>query len=288
MEESFTTMTDFHVKSQDIIQSLPRTDDGVLYPMLALLAIKLSARHGIDYTPEKAAEELYDMEMVGGTEYMSKLSINGPIAPTFPRVSNFLPLKYSLKTFDRMYGAEGNLAFIAMRANGEGGDFLPISFWHYDKRPFPLTFPAFHTAHTLLYNKDLICDGKPVYLTEYLELADKNIDNENCVVVAFIGGEKGIPHNDFSPLASKKVVYLLLPADDEDDTNRARRVALKAFAEIHKTGNRNFEMLNPHTNERIPFEKLKAEAVEQGFMEADIVDNLNRQKMLNSYLPWPR
>ena len=285
MEETFIPMTDCHVESQDIIQSLPRTDDGVLYPMLALLAIKLNAMGGKYKTPELAAEELYDMEMVGGTEYMSKLSINGPIAPTFPRVSNFLPLKYSLKTFDHMYGAEGNLAFIAMRKDDDGGDFLPISFWHYDKRPFPLTFPAFHTAHTLLYNKDLICDGKPVYLTEYLELADKNINNENCVVVAFIGGEKGIPHNDFSPLASKKVVYLLLPADDEDDTKRAYRVALKAFAEIHKTGNRSFEVFDCETNTVIPTEQVKRDAIVRGLLEADEEDV---QDTLRSYLSWPK
>ena len=285
MKESFTTETDFNVKPQDIIQSLPRTDDDVLYPMLALLAIKLIAVHGYTYTPEMAAEELFDMEMVKGTEYMSALTINGPMAPTFPRVSNFLPLKYSLKNFDRMYGAKDNLALIAMRENDEGGKFLPVSFWSYAERPFPLTFPAFHTAHTLLYNKDLIREGVPVYLTEYLELADKNISNKNCVVVAFIGGEKGIPHNDFSPLASKKVVYLLLPADDEDDTKRAYRVALKAFAEIHKTGNRSFEVFDCKTHTVIPTEQVKRDAIARGLLEADEED---KQDTLRSYLPWPK
>ncbi|MBR6056650.1 MAG: AAA family ATPase [Victivallales bacterium] len=264
---------------------MPRTDDGVLYPMLALLAIKLSVIHGYNYTPEMAAEELYDMEMVGGTEYMSALSINGPMAPTFPRKSDFLPLKYSLKTFDFILGTKDNLALIAMRKNGEGGDFLPVSFWSYAKRPFPLTFPAFHTAHTLLYNKDLIREGKPVYLTEYLELADQNIGNENCVVVAFIGGEKGIPHNDFSPLASKKVVYLLLQADDEDDTKRAYRVVLKAFAEIHKTGNRSFEVFDCKTSTVIPTEQVKRDAIGRGLLEADEED---MQDTLRSYLPWPK
>lgn len=284
-EESITTMPAFQVKSQDIIQSLPRTADGVLYPLLALLAIKLTAMHGTNYTPEMAAEELSDIEMVGGTEYMSALSINGPMAPTFPRESAFLQQKYSLKISDLMYGAKNNLALIAMRENDKGGDFLPVSFWSCAKRPFPLTFPAFHTAHTLLYNKNLIRDGEQVYLTEYLELADKNIDNENCVVVAFIGGEKGIPHNDFSPLASKKVVYLLLPADDEDDTKRAYRVALKAFTEIHKTGNRSFEVFDCKTHTVIPTEQVKRDAIERGLLEADEED---MQDTLRSYLPWPK
>ena len=264
---------------------LQRSRDGILFPMLAVLALRLTQLHGRKYTIVMAAAEIYDLEFTEQHEYMAGLVMPTELwTRTLPFEMECLKSKYGLPTVQIYAGTSGNRPMFWM-VDADGNRVLPIAFYMSPLRAFPITFPVPQTKHLLLDNLDCIDRGIPVYLTEYPALCDEH-HNAPFALLGFFG-EKSIERIDFAPLAGKPVVYLEILADGETGHERAHRVALKAFARAYVQGNRNFKVLVWDTMTELPMEELRKEALERGYLE--LPETADRTMRLVDYLvKWPK
>ena len=259
---------------------LQRNKDGILFPMLALLALRLTKLHGKQYTIEMAAEEVYNLELASRPDFMSSLDMSlESWIPTVPQDTGMLNVKFGHDLM-RIGGRIGNYAAFWI-GNGDCTKLLPISFFKLPFRDFAITFPVPQTKKVMLDNLECLVFANPVvYLTEYSALC--LVHNKDSIALLGIWGEKMIPKDDFSPLAGKPCIYLEILADDDTNEERAHRVALKAFVRAYEQGVRNFTVLIWETCEVIPMDKLLREALEKGYLE-DASAN-DRNKRLDAYL----
>lgn len=274
-----------HAGVKESMIRLQRSTDGVLFPMLALFALRLTELHGKHYTIEMAAEEVYNLEFESRPDFMS--TIDMPLEhwmPTVPQDTGMLRMKYGQDLL-RISGRMGNYAAFCI-SDDDFKRILPLAFYKTSMRDFPITFAVPQTKHIPLDNLECLRHAEPVvYLTEYSALC--YCHNKDETALLGVWGEKMIPKVDFSPLAGRPCVYLEIPADDETNNERAHRVALKTFARAYEQGVRNFTVLVWDTGEEIPMDKLLREALEEGYLDESCGGE--GDKRLASYLDkWPK
>ncbi|MBQ7179391.1 MAG: AAA family ATPase, partial [Victivallales bacterium] len=276
------------IKSSKI--QLQRSQDGVLFPMLALLALRLTRLHRKKYTIEMAAEEVFNLELTSRPDFMAPIDMTVESwIPTVPQDTGMLRVKYGNdmkgNSVIGIGGLLGNYAAYWIH-NADCTRLLPLSFLKSPYRDFAITIPVPQTRKIALDNLECLIFANPVvYLTEYSALC--LVHNKDGFALLGIWGEKMIPRDDFSPLAGKPCVYLEILADNDTDYERAHRVALKAFARGYEQGVRNFTVQIWATGEVIPMDKLLREALEKGYLED--TDANDRNKRLDGYLDkWPK
>ena len=262
----------YQICTRDILAQFPRTQEGLILPMLGLYAIKLSAMHGIRYTVEMATDEIYHLGFVAEPDFSKDDSVFPvPLMPaeiwtqTTPVLNrDWLKLKYNASV-DSIQGKLKDVFFLSVK-NG-AGTLLPISFWRYAGRPFPITLPCPQTAHTPLYNLDRAYES-PLYMTEYPEVAEANAECDTPLG-SWFGGEELLKYADCTPTNGRKVIYLMLRSEGEDTIKRAYRVMLKMFVRAQQCGNRSFEALDWDNQKTIPYETLLSQAVEHGYLKIE-------------------
>ena len=265
---------------------LGRSRDGVLFPMLALFALRLEAIHGKPYSVEMAAEEVFDLEFASRPENLATLEMPPEIMVATTPICNeaLIKSKYGNIWLMLFMGREGNMASIWIY-NEDFTRMAPVSFYKTPLRPFPITFPSFQTRRHVMDNLDGIDSENPVLLVEFAVLGKTH--NKRPMVLHAILGEVMIPKIDFSPTAGKPCVFIEIRADEDADGERAHRVALKTFARAYEQGNRNFMVLVWDTGEEIPMDRLLREAMERGYLDDAVESDAGRR--LDGYLDkWPK
>ena len=270
---------------------LQRNEDGILFPMLALFAQRLSVLHEKHYTIEMAAEEVYDLELESRPDYMDTLHMpDESWVTTVPQATSTLMGKYGID-FAEYSGLLGNKAAVSI-VNDSWTRILPLSFYKFSMRDFAITFPMPQTSHVLLDNLDNLQFEGPVFLTEYSALCYAHNQgifcehNQGPFALCGIYGEKMIPKIVFSS-PGKTYIYLEILADEDKNYERAHRVALKTFTRAYEQGVRNFTVMIWPSGEIIPMDKLMREAVEKGYLEAPCQEE--RKQRLEGYLDnWPK
>ncbi len=282
------------VSPQDVLAHFPRTKEGDLLPMAGLYSIKLGALHHPNrhrYSVEGAVDEIYHLEFVAEPDFskgddsrlpspMMSTEIWTPVAPE--RSDDWLKYKYNAAVVDVIQGQRQDVFFMSIWG-GDTGTLLPISFWRRAGQAFPITLPCPQTVHTPLYNLDRAYEPV-VYLTEFPNVADAN---STCAIAlaSWFGGEANLKYADFTPLNGRKVTYLLLQAEEDENGDRAYRVMLKAFARAHQCGNRDFEALDWETQKVIPYDTILAQAVEHGYLKIE-GQSMDFKQLMASTLPW--
>ena len=268
------------------ILHIPRTNNGLLMPMLGLYALYLSSLHGKTYSVEAAVDEIYHLGLVKEPDFSDErmpspkmpLDTWSPTAPEYD--SKTLARKYNTTLIFQNEGKNHDSFSIGIL--DQDGNYIPVSFWKCANCAIPITLPCPQTQQTPIFKLSRT-EESPIYLSEFINLAV--INNTYTLVVSWYGGENNLKYADFTPLNGKKVIYLVIRADDESD-ERAYRVMLKAFARAYKCGNRSFEALIWDTQETIPYATLLSQAVERGYLEVANVQ-ANLKMLMASSLPWP-
>lgn len=275
---------------QELLEQFPRTSYGFIMPMAGLFAIKLSAMYNRPYAVEAAVDEIYALGLISEPDFsqdsLPSVQMSSEIwAPTVPIFSNCYDSKYGFSTGAYwQLGEKHNQYCVCGKIKEQ--TFIQVTSWLLKGWLSPITFPCSYTAHTPIFNLDRVnVHGLEVtYLTEFPVVCLNNYSGM-VAMVSWFGGELNLKYADFNPLSGRKVVYLLLMAEEDEVDERAYRVMLKAFSRAYQCGNRSFECLDWDNQRNIPYETLLAQAVERGYLKIE-EQSMDFKKLMDSALPW--
>ncbi len=292
-ECSNSTLGDLGIQKliSEMLELFPRTSEGFVMPMLGLYAIKLSAMHNRSYTVEAAADEIYALGLINEPDFsqdsLPSVQMSSEIwSATAPLCSNCYVSKFGLSPAASYWLLGENNNCFGVWGQIKEQTFLQLTSWRLKGYSFPITFPCSYTSHTPIFHlvRVNVPGQEATYLTEFPVVSHHNSNGE-VSVVSWFGGELNLKYADFTPLNGRKVVYLLLLAEEDETDERAYRVMLKALSRAYQCGNRSFECLDWEKQQNIPYETLLAQAVERGYLKIEGL-SMDFRTLMDSTLPW--